>query len=766
MAPLHVQSPYKYSDIVVQKIDEKLQMTSVIYEALRKSKECSIQKAIALAPSVIHLLDRFIEDGVESISTEQAAWGSGISHVDDVYEVLPEIIKAWRKILKQKGVRYNLEHKFRSDVRPARFQINEIQNLKGIEYVECKSEREEALCILIRVMEVLKRPDTTIAIISDDPKLIKIISSLSKLCGLEIKNSFGIPFKEIDQIDFIRLILETVRQKSPPAHLLALLRHKIFGFGKKEFDLASLIEKLEQKYMRGIRKYEDLKALAECVSENQLKIFLWLLHEEMKKFIELMSQDSVSFEKILMEVAGLALRLGSQPEDNIFKKLGEIRIGEIRLAPDSFLKLFDSLIANEMFCEGFNGKARVKIFSVSDNEFLQSDHIILTGMNEESFFKNRSYDAKFIRGIYEILGVRSHDPEFARIEKTFIDLVTKRNLLITRASMVDGAPQPPSRLLVKLELLARKLQEKDFYNTDLLKEARSIHQALEFTKNSQPAPAPPAEHRLKKLSVTQVEKLIRDPYSVYALYILKLRKLEEVDKALDNLEFGKFIHGTIDRFSRSYVAGKEAEHYFEAVMDCGRKQLSSMIKFPLVRVIWLAQLKKTASWVINFEAMKHVKGKNIKIYTEEKGEIKILLEDGNSFTLTCKADRIEILDGHATIIDFKTGSIPSKSDVLSGASPQLPLEALILLEKGFDDLPKPKLAIDELNYISLSTGIKFGDITSIKENLEQLISQTRAGLKNLIEFYSKPTTPFLACPNPNNQPSHNEYSHLERIQEL
>ena len=90
-------------------------------------------------------------------------------------------------------------------------------------------------------------------------------------------------------------------------------------------------------------------------------------------------------------------------------------------------------------------------------------------------------------------------------------------------------------------------------------------------------------------------------------------------------------------------------------------------------------------------------------------------------------------------------------------------------EKGFDDilsLKKIKVNVTELSYIALSAGMKFGSVTSFKENLETVMDEARIGLRNLIMFYNKATTPFLACPDSERAFSYNEYSHLERTEEL
>lgn len=63
-----------------------------------------------------------------------------------------------------------------------------------------------------------------------------------------------------------------------------------------------------------------------------------------------------------------------------------------------------------------------------------------------------------------------------------------------------------------------------------------------------PSPIPPKHARLKKLSVTQIKDLVRDPYKIYASVILNLKKLEPLGKQADAIERGNTIHTILEEF--------------------------------------------------------------------------------------------------------------------------------------------------------------------------------------------------------------------------
>ena len=68
---------------------------------------------------------------------------------------------------------------------------------------------------------------------------------------------------------------------------------------------------------------------------------------------------------------------------------------------------------------------------------------------------------------------------------------------------------------------------------------------------AQPAPKPPRAARPLKLSVTAIEDWLRDPYTIYAKYILKLDPLDPVDMPLSAADRGSAIHDALGEFTQN-----------------------------------------------------------------------------------------------------------------------------------------------------------------------------------------------------------------------
>lgn len=72
-----------------------------------------------------------------------------------------------------------------------------------------------------------------------------------------------------------------------------------------------------------------------------------------------------------------------------------------------------------------------------------------------------------------------------------------------------------------------------FKGGDLLAQARLLDHAKEYRPAIRLRPKPPAAARPRKLSVTQIDTWMKDPYSIYAKNVLKLEPLRPLEQELD-----------------------------------------------------------------------------------------------------------------------------------------------------------------------------------------------------------------------------------------
>jgi len=116
----------------------------------------------------------------------------------------------------------------------------------------------------------------------------------------------------------------------------------------------------------------------------------------------------------------------------------------------------------------------------------------------------------------------------------------------------DGAPAVPARWLTRLEmyLFGRKAR-------------LPVHPAAAWVRDldqpaggpraaRQPAPRPAVALRPRRLSVTEIETWLRDPYAIYARHILDLKALKPLDEPTDAADYGTLIHTGMNYFLAAF----------------------------------------------------------------------------------------------------------------------------------------------------------------------------------------------------------------------
>jgi ATP-dependent helicase/nuclease subunit B len=123
--------------------------------------------------------------------------------------------------------------------------------------------------------------------------------------------------------------------------------------------------------------------------------------------------------------------------------------------------------------------------------------------------------------------------------------------------------------------------------------------------------------------------------------------------------------------------------------------------------------------------------------------------------------------GALAILDYKTGTLPTQSDVDAGLAPQLLLEAAMAEAGGFG--PALIAPVAELIYWHLSGGFEPGSSLSLfKGNgaaIAAAVSEAAASLARLIDAFDDPGRPYLSHPHPGRAPRFADYAQLARVAE-
>ena len=331
-------------------------------------------------------------------------------------------------------------------------------------------------------------------------------------------------------------------------------------------------------------------------------------------------------------------------------------------------------------------------------------------------------------------------------------------MVLTRSAKVDGTPTVPSRWLLRLDNLGRDaLPARDarwLHWQGLLDAPKAIRSA------PPPAPRPPVEARPRRLSVTQVEAWMRDPYGIYARHVLGLKALDPIDADPGAADYGSLIHRALDDFQGAHP-GPLPEDALDLLMESGQKTFGRFLDRPGVWAFWWPRFECIARW---FVALERRRRDFVRASASEAVGSLDLDGPAGPFTLTARADRLDMLaDGTIAVIDYKTGAPPSRREVAAGFAPQLPLEAAIAEAGGFEGVPAAP--VSAMEYWRLRGGEVGGEIRDAGGDVPALISHALTGLGSLIAAFDSGDTPYEARPRPDQAPRFSDYEHLARVKE-
>jgi ATP-dependent helicase/nuclease subunit B len=256
---------------------------------------------------------------------------------------------------------------------------------------------------------------------------------------------------------------------------------------------------------------------------------------------------------------------------------------------------------------------------------------------------------------------------------------------------------------------------------------------------------------------------LRDPYTIYARYVLCLPVLDPVDTPPGARDRGTVIHGAIGDFTEIFAGGLPAKP-LEELRKLGEKRFAPLNDYPEAKAFWWPRFQRIAQWFVAWDSERRAAIKTL--HAEIKGELKFPIGK-REFTLSAIADRIEQRkDGSYAIIDYKTGSARTEKQVRTGLAPQLTLEAAILRAGKFADLPAG--SVSEISYVTLKGGEPAGK--PIKIDFKDGTTDTQADhalarLKELAAKFEDPAAPYLSLVHPMWTTHYGDYDHLARVKE-
>jgi len=432
-----------------------------------------------------------------------------------------------------------------------------------------------------------------------------------------------------------------------------------------------------------------------------------------------------------------------------------------KISGDEYPAIIDTLLQQKVVKPYLQTHPRLAILGTLEARLQNYDLVVLGGMNEGNWPPEPAADPWMSRDMRKTIGLPTPDQRVGQSAHDLYMALGTEQVVLTRSGKSGGSPTTPSRWLQRMTALLGK--------TDLKRESatwlfwyQTLDMADEYLEIAPPEPKPELSLRPRRLSVTNIELLMRDPYAVYAKHILSLRPLDDLEADPSAADKGNIVHEIFDAFLRQNT-GSLPEDALETLLEIGRRKFGRLaLTRPMVRVFWWPRFKLAAEAFI--AEQKRRAPTHQTLATEVSGTWQVA-GTTRPFEVTAKADRIDRLrsDGTAVIIDYKTGLTYKKNEeITSGRKPQLALEGVMAGEGAFEGLAA--IAASQLEYWKIGASDKPLVITFPKVDIKATIDEARSGIAALANYFDDQSVPYLATPDPE-FPSYGEYDLLARTAE-
>lgn len=652
----------------------------------------------------------------------------------------------------------------------------------AIERYDCENPQEEALVIALALRRALEDKNTLAALVTPDRNLARRVTMACRRWGIEIDDSAGQPLSQTSVGLYLRLCMECVIGEMMPVALLSFCKHgkcrpayKNWRSEIRAFDKHAARGPMFQGGLDGYNK--NIGELKDDSSKEKFQNLLSFIQTGFSDLLVFEKTDKRPFADWVYAHLKAAeyfcpaeiLWAGQEGEEAsvFFSALLQEKDAPDDLSAQDYMAVLTGLMKAVSVRPRYGLHPRVMILGQLEARLLEADTMILSGLNEGTWPQKISADPWMSRPMRKEFGLPSHERSIGLSAHDFAQSLCADKVIITRSTRVDGTPTVPSRWLQRMDTVIRACNLPDdilTHNKPLLSLARGMDiAAIKTPPLRRPEPRPPVSSRPRELPVTKIDMWMNDPYSIYAQYILKLKPLKDLEQDMDAALRGTLIHDVLKDFFGLYK-DKLPPDIVKAFVELA---IAGMDKVGLEkhrRTMWLPRLQKIGTWLAVKE--QEMREAFIPTISEEKGRMTL---DGKAgaFTLTCRADRIDVSkDGQsAAIIDYKSGGQFSTKGMVSGLLPQLPLEALIVEQGGFEKCKKIPSSL--LAYWIINGSKDGGKIIKLEseEKIRAAMEQAKDGLNALIDAFDEESTPYMSLPKPHKAPKYNDYEHLARVKE-
>ena len=648
---------------------------------------------------------------------------------------------------------------------------------RNLMLIEAADPRTEALAIALVLKSAADRGQTA-ALVTPDRGLTRQVAAALDLWRIVPDDSAGRPMALTPPGRFLRHVAALFGRKLTSEAMLTLLKHPLAATGGDgRGPHLRLTRELELWLRRVAAPFPDETVLARWLDRQTDPMAAgwvgWLAQAfaEIDTPITLPLSDHVArhlrcAERLAQGLDGLGTGQlwadgpGEETRAFMAKMTAESPHGGSLSCAD-YRNLFEAVIAKADVRDDGVPTPGIMIWGTLEARVQGADVVVLGGMNDGIWPPLPDPDPWMNRRMRHDAGLLLPDRRIGLSAHDYQQAIAAKSVVLTRALRNAETETVPSRWLNRLVNLVGGLVERNGPQAMADMRARGQYwlqsaQAMERVVPDgraavRPAPCPPVAARPAELPVTAIKRLIRDPYAIYAQYILKLRPLNPLHPQPDALLRGNVLHAVLERFMRDrpFETRTEAKARLAQLTE---DTLMEQVPWAAARLFWQARLARAADFFLDD--------------VDQNGGTPLVLETRGiqslaplRFSLTGQPDRIDRLaDGRVHILDYKTGTPPSKNEQ-TYFDKQLLLLAMMADRGAF--VEHGPMEVARVTYLGLGTSPKA--VTT--EITPELQAEILAGLPRLIGSYLSPDKGFSPRRAMQKENDVSDYDQLSRFGE-
>ena len=661
------------------------------------------------------------------------------------------------------------------------------QHTKNLALIEAPQPREEALSIAIALREAAHKGETA-ALITPDRTLSRRVAAALGRWSIIPDDSAGRPLSLTPPGRFLRHVGDLLNSEVASEKVIALLKHPLTQshddavrgnhlLATRELELflrRKSVTALTSAVLDAFTGPKEKPSLADWAS--WLKTLLSELERPPSAQLGPIVQRHLTISESIAggdaEVCELWKKEAGHDTKAAMETLAADDIASTHLILSEYLSLMESTLSSGNTRNTELSHPQIMIWGTLEARVMGVDLAILGGLNEGVWPGRPDPDPWLSRQMRREAGLLSPEREIGLSAHDYQQAAAAPRVILSRARRDDDAETVPSRWLNRLTNLMTGLSGEDV-GSPLAKMRERGTRYLDLagqldlpsgdpSPESRNAPAPPVAARTKSYTVTDIEKLIRDPFAIYARYSLKLQPLNPLKAEPSAAMRGTVFHAIVERLLNEPLG--DAATDVTRFLEIADKVLHTTVPWPSVRRQWFGHLSAIAQDFIEQEISRQKSSRPLG--QEIKGLVTL---PSSPFELRGKADRIDHrADGALIIYDYKTGTPPSERE-MRYFKRQLLVEAVMAERGAFADIPAERVA--RVDHIGMNRALKmtgvpmdFHDVTK-SLTIDYRTETVERELLQLLEHFNKKSMGYMPRRAMERVRFSGDYDHLSRFGE-